>query len=87
MLLENQSRKVLTWVFFSRAPHNFYVKMVDLVVGKRVGIEKRRGFIRYVGTLNEVGGGKDLWLGIDWDNAEFGKHDGSLKGTRYFQTR
>ena len=28
-----------------------------------------------------------LWLGVEWDNPERGKHDGSHEGTVYFKCR
>ncbi|RKF81249.1 Tubulin-specific chaperone E [Golovinomyces cichoracearum] len=37
--------------------------------------------VRYIG---EVDGIQGQWLGVEWDNANRGKHDGSLKGKRYF---
>lgn len=28
-----------------------------------------------------------VWIGVDWDEAERGKHDGSHNGQRYFSAR
>ncbi|ESN97125.1 hypothetical protein HELRODRAFT_193366 [Helobdella robusta] len=42
------------------------------------------GTIKYVGPLPNTTG---LWLGIDWDNEERGKHDGTFSGQRFFVTR
>lgn len=56
-------------------------------VGTRVGVENKRGVVKFVGCLNEVDEGKDVWLGIDWDNPKDGKHNGSLKGKQYFQAK
>lgn len=58
--------------------------MVD--VGQRVSSVGRRGTVQYVGTLD----GKppdQTWIGVEWDNADDGKHDGEVKGRRYFQCR
>lgn len=59
----------------------------NIIVGTRIGLDNKRGTVKFVGNLNEVDGGKEIWLGIDWDSADQGKHNGSLKGTQYFQTR
>ena len=37
--------------------------------------------VRYLG---EVAGTSGSWLGVEWDDAARGKHDGSHKGVRYF---
>lgn len=42
------------------------------------------GTVRYVGTVPAWG--EELALGIEWDQANRGKNDGSLNGVRYFQT-
>jgi tubulin-folding cofactor B len=59
----------------------------QFIDGTRVGLENKRGTVRFVGRLNEVDRGKELWLGIDWDKPENGKHDGKLKEKQYFKTR
>ncbi|KAL3986225.1 CAP-Gly domain family protein [Acanthocheilonema viteae] len=56
--------------------------MVMLIVGDRVEIGEDRGTISYIGAIEGYDG---EWVGIDWDNPERGKHDGSVKGKRYFQ--
>ncbi|CAD5220612.1 unnamed protein product [Bursaphelenchus okinawaensis] len=56
-------------------------------VGDRVGVGRKRGFIRFVGNLHINVGSGEIWLGIEWDNDGDGKHDGILQGKRYFQTR
>lgn len=35
----------------------------------------------------QVTGHSGIWLGIDWDDAARGKHDGSVNGITYFCTR
>lgn len=39
------------------------------------------GTIRYVG---EVEGTSGVWLGVEWDDSNRGKHDGIKDGKRYF---
>eukprot|EP00057_Strongylocentrotus_purpuratus_P030796 XP_782736.2 PREDICTED: tubulin-specific chaperone E [Strongylocentrotus purpuratus] len=51
-------------------------------VGHRILSEEQYGTIRFVGLVPPTEG---LWLGIEWDNPERGKHDGSHNGTQYFQ--
>ena len=38
--------------------------------------------VRWVG---EVDGTEGEWLGVEWDREGRGKHDGTHKGTTYFQ--
>lgn len=42
----------------------------------------RYGTVRYVGPVQ---GTKGTWLGVEWDHADKGKHDGEHKGIRYFE--
>lgn len=58
--------------------------MPALRVGDRVDVAGHRGTVRYIG---DVVGTKGEWLGIEWDDPERGKHDGSHGGVQYFQTR
>ncbi|KAI1190075.1 Thioesterase/thiol ester dehydrase-isomerase [Nemania serpens] len=53
-------------------------------VGDRVSYDGATCTVRYVG---EVAGTSGIWLGVEWDDAARGKHDGSHKGTRYFTCR
>ncbi|KAE9452343.1 hypothetical protein C3L33_15756, partial [Rhododendron williamsianum] len=53
-------------------------------IGQRVhsaGDSRRIGTVKYVGPVEGYSG---KWVGVDWDNADGGKHDGSLNGVRYF---
>ncbi|KAM8813672.1 tubulin-specific chaperone E isoform 4-T4 [Rhynchonycteris naso] len=54
------------------------------VIGRRVEVNGEHATVRFYGTVPPVAG---LWLGVEWDNPERGKHDGSHDGTRYFQCR
>ncbi|KAI1817729.1 Thioesterase/thiol ester dehydrase-isomerase [Poronia punctata] len=50
-------------------------------VGDRVSYDGATCTVRYAG---EVAGASGAWLGVEWDDAARGKHDGSHKGVRYF---
>ncbi|KAM4540365.1 tubulin-specific chaperone E [Fundulus diaphanus] len=53
-------------------------------VGKRIACGGERATVRYVGQVPPYEG---LWLGVEWDNPERGKHDGSHEGVQYFTCR
>ncbi|RYC57420.1 hypothetical protein CHU98_g8788 [Xylaria longipes] len=53
-------------------------------VGDRLSYDGATCTVRYVG---EVAGTSGTWLGVEWDDAARGKHDGSHKGARYFTCR
>ncbi|KAM7394802.1 hypothetical protein PAMP_021584 [Pampus punctatissimus] len=53
-------------------------------VGRRVSCGMERATVRYVGAVPPTTG---LWLGVEWDNPERGKHDGSHEGVLYFTCR
>ncbi|PWN35997.1 uncharacterized protein FA14DRAFT_146124 [Meira miltonrushii] len=55
-----------------------------IAVGARISQGPWRGTVRYVGLVPPTEG---IWLGIEWDDASRGKHDGSHKGVRYFNCR
>ncbi|MBZ3881678.1 Tubulin-specific chaperone E [Sciurus carolinensis] len=57
--------------------------MLD-VIGRRVEVNGEHGTVRFSGIVPPVAG---LWLGVEWDNPERGKHDGSHEGTVYFKCR
>ncbi|PWI74193.1 tubulin-specific chaperone [Purpureocillium lilacinum] len=50
-------------------------------VGQRVSYSGALCTVRYVGRVE---GTEGSWLGVEWDDATRGKHDGSHKGVRYF---
>ncbi|XP_048223673.1 tubulin-specific chaperone E [Perognathus longimembris pacificus] len=54
------------------------------VIGRRVEVNGERATVRFSGAIPPVAG---LWLGVEWDNPERGKHDGSHEGTVYFTCR
>ncbi|XVF44208.1 hypothetical protein PTKIN_Ptkin02bG0102500 [Pterospermum kingtungense] len=53
-------------------------------VGDRCEVEpgEKRGLVKYVGKAEALGPG--FWIGVQYDEP-LGKHDGMVKGTRYFQ--
>lgn len=53
-------------------------------VGQRVSYGGALCTVRYAGP---VAGTTGSWLGVEWDDATRGKHDGSHKGVRYFTCR
>ncbi|KAI1130680.1 Thioesterase/thiol ester dehydrase-isomerase [Nemania abortiva] len=53
-------------------------------VGDRLSYDGAICTVRYLG---EVAGTSGTWLGVEWDDAARGKHDGSHKGVRYFTCR
>lgn len=53
-------------------------------VGTRFSQGPHRGTVRYVG---EVPSTRGIWLGVEWDDAGRGKHDGTHDGVRYFACR
>ncbi|KAF6776674.1 hypothetical protein AHF37_03303 [Paragonimus kellicotti] len=54
----------------------------DRLVGDRVVHEEHFGTIYYVGELPNSA---DVWLGINWDNPNRGRHNGTYKGHQYFR--
>uniref|UniRef100_A0A8C7U2C2 CAP-Gly domain-containing protein n=1 Tax=Oncorhynchus mykiss TaxID=8022 RepID=A0A8C7U2C2_ONCMY len=51
-------------------------------VGRRVACDGERGTVRF-GCPLCLG----LWLGVEWDNPDRGKHNGSHEGVHYFTCR
>eukprot|EP00887_Chlorella_sp_A99_P001094 scaffold14.g1094.t1 len=53
----------------------------ELAVGSRISVGGHKATVRYVGPLE---GQPDEWVGLEWDDAGRGKHDGTHAGRRYF---
>ena len=51
------------------------------VIGTRLNYSGSIGTVRYVGPVD---GAQGLWLGVEWDDTNRGKHDGIKDGKRYF---
>ncbi|PPD78696.1 hypothetical protein GOBAR_DD24372 [Gossypium barbadense] len=56
----------------------------NIKVGDRCEVDpgEKRGVVKYVGRAEALGPG--FWIGVQYDEP-LGKHDGIVKGTRYFQ--
>nr|CAD2180484.1 unnamed protein product [Meloidogyne enterolobii] len=54
--------------------------MIEL--NRRVMLKEAKGVVKYCG---EVEGTTGIWIGVDWDNKERGKHNGSFNGKQYFE--
>ena len=58
------------------------------VGGRCMSRDGREGTVLYIGPIDhdpkpEM---QRIWMGVQWDDAARGKHDGSAKGKRYFTT-
>uniref|UniRef100_A0A665SYK2 Tubulin-specific chaperone E n=1 Tax=Echeneis naucrates TaxID=173247 RepID=A0A665SYK2_ECHNA len=53
-------------------------------VGRRVSCGGERATVRYVGPVPPTAG---VWVGVEWDDPDRGKHDGSHEGVQYFTCR
>ncbi|XP_014118894.1 PREDICTED: tubulin-specific chaperone E isoform X2 [Pseudopodoces humilis] len=53
-------------------------------LGRRVACGTDYGTVRYVGSVSRTAG---IWLGVEWDDPQRGKHDGSYEGIQYFTCR
>lgn len=53
-------------------------------VGRRVSCGGERATVRYVGPVPPTLG---MWFGVEWDDPQRGKHDGSHEGLQYFSCR
>ncbi|KAL9981206.1 hypothetical protein ACROYT_G009878 [Oculina patagonica] len=58
--------------------------MAAKIIGRRVLCEGFRGEIKYVGVVPPTTG---EWYGIEWDDPDRGKHDGTHEGVKYFECR
>ncbi|KAM6433319.1 tubulin-specific chaperone E [Rhynochetos jubatus] len=53
-------------------------------VGRRILCDTEYATVRYVGSVPPTAG---IWLGVEWDDPQRGKHDGTYEGTRYYKCR
>lgn len=53
-------------------------------IGSRIECGGTYGTIKYVGPVQ---GYKGLWFGVDWDDPDRGKHNGTVNGIKYFSSR
>ncbi len=56
----------------------------DFTPGQRLSYDGVLCTVRYVGP---VAGTAGTWLGVEWDEASRGKHDGTHKAVRYFSCK
>uniref|UniRef100_A0A5S6QYR0 Tubulin-specific chaperone E n=1 Tax=Trichuris muris TaxID=70415 RepID=A0A5S6QYR0_TRIMR len=59
-------------------------KIPNVLVGCRVRYLDARGTVKFHGYIEGVDG---RWIGIDWDEDDRGKHDGSHRSVQYFKAR
>lgn len=52
--------------------------------GQRLSYDSHLCTVRYIGAVK---GTKGEWLGVEWDDAERGKHSGIHGGERYFDCK
>ncbi|XP_035755555.1 tubulin-specific chaperone E isoform X3 [Egretta garzetta] len=53
-------------------------------LGRRVLCGTEYATVRYVGSVPSTAG---IWLGVEWDDPQRGKHNGTYEGTQYFKCR
>jgi hypothetical protein len=53
-------------------------------VGQRLSLKKQTCTVRYIGAVADKNG---EWLGVEWEDASRGKHDGTHDGVSYFKCR
>jgi dynactin complex subunit len=58
--------------------------MVEIGINNRIILNGSTGVIKYYGPVENTTG---VWVGVDWDNADRGKHDGNYQGKRYFKAQ
>ncbi|RDD37809.1 Tubulin-specific chaperone E [Trichoplax sp. H2] len=51
-------------------------------IGQRLEYDGYYAVIKFIG---EIEASKGIWYGVEWDDAERGKHSGNHKGVQYFQ--
>lgn len=57
---------------------------VKPVINDRIECNGQFGSVKYIGPVDGYSG---TWLGIDWDDPDRGKHNGSVNGKQYFEAR
>uniref|UniRef100_A0A803MGF8 CAP-Gly domain-containing protein n=1 Tax=Chenopodium quinoa TaxID=63459 RepID=A0A803MGF8_CHEQI len=68
----------------TKLPENYMEDLcANIKVGDRCQVQPgdKRGIVKYVGQAENLGPG--FWVGVQYDEP-LGKHDGLVKGTRYF---
>ncbi|KAB7496979.1 Tubulin-specific chaperone E, partial [Armadillidium nasatum] len=57
---------------------------MEVKIGDRVDNNGYRGTIKWIGEIPSVNG---IWYGVDWDDENRGKHNGTHNGIQYFTAR
>jgi hypothetical protein len=57
---------------------------MDAYIGQRLSLKSQTCTVRYMGPVADKQG---QWLGVEWDDASRGKHDGTHQGVSYFKCR
>lgn len=52
--------------------------------GQRLSLKGQLCTVRYIGPVADKPG---TWLGVEWDDPERGKHDGTHNGVKYFECK
>lgn len=69
------------WSLQSTAAQSRPSRMDQPTIDTRLNYNGYLGTIKYVGPVD---GTKDIWLGIEWDDPQRGKHGGTKDGKVYF---
>ena len=59
------------------------------LLGKRVELNEKTATIKYIGPLKHKKDAKEteIWFGLEWDDKNRGKHNGTVEGYEYFKTK
>ncbi len=53
-------------------------------IGTRISLAGHIGTVRFTGSVDGTTG---VWLGVEWDDPQRGKHSGIKDGKQYFSCR
>ncbi|KAL4239116.1 hypothetical protein ACF0H5_003818 [Mactra antiquata] len=56
----------------------------EVEIGDRLVCDEYRATLKYIGLVPPT---KGVWYGVEWDDIERGKHDGTHEGHTYFKTK
>jgi hypothetical protein len=74
------------WTFEIQTPSLFLITSdMDLpAVGTRISVAGSLGTVKFAGSVDNT---KGVWLGVEWDDPDRGKHSGTKDGKHYFECR
>ncbi|CAD8138498.1 unnamed protein product [Paramecium pentaurelia] len=55
-------------------------------MNKRIVYQGEKATIKYEGPLMHENKGDEIWLGVEWDQVDRGRHNGTVQGYTYFTT-